>query len=245
MLLPHPKARLAATGLALLGTLLMRDPVAMALLWAGVLVPIVAAGRIMKPYGQFLLTILLPIALALALVWGVIVAAPPGAEMGSNRHAGLLYAAAVVLRLALLGGILQVCFLTIPPNELPYTLSQWGLRGDAMVVALGVYALLPELRTRTSQVLVARSARGLVPNRSLLSNAKQLPFLLRPLFAWALRAAIQRSEHWRQRQLLSRVERLSADSSRVTSRVASVAIVSLAAVWFLLGVAGRAAGIHF
>jgi energy-coupling factor transport system ATP-binding protein len=155
------------------------------------------------------MTFVLPLSIALLIVWGVIVGAPPGATLGSDPHSGYYYAMTVALRIAVLGGVFQLTILTIPSEQLAYTLRTWGLRGGLLVVVLGAFALIPELAHRADQVLTARQARGLVADRSLVSRFRQFPYLLRPLLAWALRSAVQRSEFWQQRQVLSRVENSS------------------------------------
>ncbi len=207
--MPHPRVRGLAAVLAIAGTLLGHNPLWMVLTWLLVLMPAALLSGSLRSHVGFAAVVVAPVAIAVFLVWGLLIAAPPGQEIGSDPHGGLRFAAVVVLRLLLLGGIIQLTFLTIPPEQLPFTLSRWGVRGDAAIVTLGVFALLPELRLRADQVLTARQARGLVPNRSFVARMYQLPFLLRPLFAWALRSAIQRADSWHQRGMLSRIDNLT------------------------------------
>jgi energy-coupling factor transporter transmembrane protein EcfT len=227
---PHPRARGIATVLALAGTLCARDFLAVGVVWLAVVVPIAAVAGIGRQHFRFVLTIVAPIAVALLFVWGWLVGAPPGAPVGSSPEGGCRFAALVGLRLALLGGIAQLCLLSIPTGELVFTLKRWGLRGEGLVIVIGAFSLLPELRLRADQVLTARLARGFVRKAGFISRARQLPHLLRPLFAWALRSAIQRSESWEHRGLILKLQ--SAEARRKTwSGPVSILFLGLSTSW--------------
>ncbi|MES2354503.1 MAG: energy-coupling factor transporter transmembrane component T [Pseudomonadota bacterium] len=198
---PHPIARLVATGLGIAGVLLTNNlPLLAVGVFFGVMPIMLVAGTI-RPFLRFVLAVVLPIAIALLFVWGWLVGAPPGVPIGSAPIEGMAYAGVISLRLILLGGIGQLCLMTVRPGDLPATLRSIGIKGDALVIALASYALVPELRLRMEQVITARHARGLLPNRNVITRIKHFPFMLRPLFGWVLRSALQRTETWRQRGL--------------------------------------------
>ena len=232
---PHPVARGIATVLAMAGTLCAGNLVWIGVAWLAVVCPIIVLAGAGRQHARFVLTIVAPIGLALLFVWGWLVGAPPGVAVGSSPHAGYHFAALVGLRLALLGGITQLCLLTIPTSELVVTLKHWGLRGEGLIIVIGSFSLLPELQLRADQVLTARYARGFVRNANLLSRARQLPHLLRPLFAWALRSAIQRSESWEHRGLIAKV--LAArEKTKTWSSVMSALYLGLAICWLTCNV---------
>lgn len=234
----HPCARGLATTFSIAGTLLANNPAVMAFAWLAVLLPLILGCRVARPYSRFLLVILLPVAIALVVVWGYFVAAPPGTAVGSDPAGGLRFAATVVIRLALLGGILQLAIVTIPSTDLPHVLYRWGIKGDALVMVLGAWVLMPELQLRSTQVLTARLARGIAPNRSVMSRMRQFPHMLRPLLAWALRSAIQRSETWHQKRLLSQLHS-SVASHVATSRRGDLVYVVLGGSWMALNLLTR------
>src|SRR5579872_4378075 len=118
-------------------------------------------GLLMK-FIKFLLVVQLPMTIMLVAVWGWVAKAPPGMPMGSDPAAGVRFALLISLRLAVLGGAFQLIMLSIPSRLLPITLRGWGLRGEGLVVALGVFAVEPELKLRAEQILIARRARGLL-----------------------------------------------------------------------------------
>jgi energy-coupling factor transporter transmembrane protein EcfT len=210
--------------------MLCRDPLALAVAWLAILVPLLTAGGVARQHARFVGTILGPITVALLFVWGWLIGAAPGEPLRSSPAAGLRFAEVTSLRLAVLGGLFQVCFLTIPRSELVLTLRSWGVRGQGLVIALSTLTLVPELGLRTRQVLTARFARGLASNQRWLQQLYQFPSLLPPLMAWVLRSAIQRGECWEQRHLLEQFfEKPGGQPQRVS--FASVLLVLVAAGW--------------
>lgn len=226
---PPPRARLLACGLAIAGTLITRNPILLASALPCLFVWLVCVG-LGRSFLRILTVVWLPIAVSLIVVWGGIVGAAPNEPLGSNRLAGVLYALSTILRLVLMGGILQLTWASIHPLAIPWTLSRCGLRGDTLTIVISTYILLPELSMRAEQVLTARRARGLGAT-SLFGKLRELPILLRPLFAWALRSAIQRSENWNQRQLTT----LSQDPIQMPNEsvLAGSLFIFLAAAWFV------------
>lgn len=230
---PKPSHRGLAALAATLGVLVCDKPMVLLSGWAGIVFPLCLAAGISRHHLRFTFTIVLPVSLGLFLVWGWLLGAPPGAAPGSAPGAGAHFAALISLRLIALGGIWQLSFLTIPPAELPATLRMWGVPGSLLAVTVGAIALIPEMRLRTEQIITAREARGLVPDRRLWTRALELPKLLRPLLAWALRSAIQRSDLWRERDLLARLSQSEVASTAPKAR-ASALVLALATLWFIL-----------
>ena len=229
---PHPIARALSVLLIVLAALVSKS------LWSlffGCLVLsliLIVTSKTRAPYLSYWLVVLLPLATILCLIWGLLIGAPPDAPAGS----GIYFALKIILRLAILGGVTQLFLLTVEPEDLPQLLYQIGIRGELLIVLLGSFALGPELTLRADQVMTARLARGMMPNRGIISRIYQLPFILRPLFAWALRSAIQRSENWHQKQIFSRVENFNkrtlsysiASSTLILLSSASYLVLSLA-----------------
>lgn len=234
---PGPVQRGLAALVATAGVLLCDAPLILLIGWVACFLPLCVAAGIIRPYLRFVLSIVVPVSIALFLVWGWMVGAPPSAIPGSAPYAGSRFAALTSLRLAALGGIWQLSLLTLPPAELPRTLHAWGVRGALLAVIVGAISLVPEMRLRTEQIMTAREARGLVPNRRVWTRAMELPSLLRPLLAWALRSAIQRSEIWRERDLLSRLARSQPIAQDCTTRRGSMLVLLLSVGWFLCGTA--------
>ncbi len=109
---------------------------------------------------KFLAIVQLPMTVMLVAVWGWVAKAPPGMPMGSDPAAGVRFALLISLRLAVLGGAFQLVMLSIPSRLLPATLRGWGLRGEGLVVALGVFAVEPELKLRRNRFSLPGALAG-------------------------------------------------------------------------------------
>jgi energy-coupling factor transporter transmembrane protein EcfT len=202
-----------------------------------VLALFIAIDGLFARFLKFILFGQLPLMLMLVALWGFIAKAPPGKPMGSDAHAGVVFALLISLRLAVLGGAFQLAMLSIPPRMLPATLRGWGIRGEGLVVALGVFAVEPELKLRAEQILTARRARGLLSG-SRFAGFKQTHLLLRPLFVWSIRSAVHRAEAWENRAMLLKVENLPMDAIPFTSFAGFIAI-TLSLVYLAVAIALR------
>jgi len=189
-----------------------------------------------RSFFKFCLVIWLPMTLMLLMMWGIPSKAMES-EFGTKPHAAIEQAMVVSLRIALVAAVFQLALLSIPPRLLPATLRQWGVRGEGMVVALGVIAIGPELSMRADQIITARRARGLLGG-GRWSRLKEMPRLLRPLFVWSIRSAVHRSEAWEQRALLLRVQKMPSQAA-VFSATRSLVAVALSAAFLALAIMSR------
>ena len=221
-------SRPAAVICAIVGTLFCRDWRLLLLGWVTTLVLTWTVG-IETAYKRFLFRIWLPLATALVAVWAGLVAAPPGGLVGSSRQEGFEYALLVAIRLAILSGLGQMILLGVPTSRLAETLIFYRFPHTLAIVAVSARTLVTELRVRLDQVWTARLARGVVPRRTPIQHLLHFPRTLRPLLAWTLRSAIQRSELWTERSLLAN---LNTDiDTYAPSRVRSGWYLALAILW--------------
>ncbi len=225
----HPVARGTATVAAIAGTMLADNLIPLFVVWIVVLIPFSIAAGTIKKHAAVLGSVILPLCLMLGGVWGWLVGAPPGLPTGSDPMGGLRYAALIALQLTVFAAVFQLCFLTIPQSQLLVTFWHWGIRKDNLIVAIGAFTVWPELKLRAEQILTARHARGLMRDRRFSTRLRQIPFLLRPLLTWSLRAAIQRSEFWGQRQILSRVAQMRHQGG--SSLPANLLTAGAAIIW--------------
>jgi energy-coupling factor transporter transmembrane protein EcfT len=202
-----------------------------------ILVVLLARASLAAGFGKFLVIVWAPTALMLLLIWGLIARAPPGAPMGSDPRGAVAYAVIIMLRLAVLGGAIQLALLSVPPRLLPATLRGWGIRGEGLVVALGVFAVGPEMLQRGEQVITARRARGLASGGPI-ATARELPRLMRPMFVWSIRSAVHRSEVWMQRALLLKVKNLSHGADDFWPAGGATAL-GLSILWLAVAIGGR------
>jgi hypothetical protein len=136
------------------------------------------------------------------VVWGWIVAAPPGAPVHSDSLGGMLYAARISVRLGAMVGVMQALLLSVSLDQLGRGLFSLRLPRHVVLVVLSVFALGPELRKRMDQVLTARAARGLMHRGGRWRAVRNTASTLVPLVSWGFRSAALRSEYWLQRRLL-------------------------------------------
>jgi energy-coupling factor transporter transmembrane protein EcfT len=231
-----PKARLAAMTIAAAGVFIAGNCLPLVLALA-VVVALLIRARLIGIFLKFVITMLGPAALMLVLIWGLVTRAPPGAVMGSDPRGGAMYAAMISLRLALLGGVIQLALLSVPSRLLPPTLRGWGIKGEGMVVALGVFAVGPELVLRAEQITTARKARGLA-GRGAVGRLRELTRMIRPLFVWSIRSAVHRSEAWQQRAILLKVDQLPFAQNEFWPAGGVIAVL-LSVAWLATAVASR------
>jgi energy-coupling factor transporter transmembrane protein EcfT len=210
---PSPRVRLTASLLAVVATFVADDVRLLSVLLLLVFLPLTHYLTIRKNYVRFLVVFVVPLALGLLLVWGGLVGAPPGEKIYSNWIGGVEYGLLIALRVAVVGGVFELAFNTVRPSDLPGVLRGMGVNGDWLVIVMGSFALLPELMRRADQIMTARLARGSLASSSISTRLAQLPFILKPLFVWVIRSAIQRAESWEQKQLLSRVSVLGNEAN--------------------------------
>jgi energy-coupling factor transporter transmembrane protein EcfT len=231
-----PWARLASLILVVIATFIINRLIPLTIATIVLAIPTARAGLFSR-YLRFLLFVQLPMMGMLILVWGFVTRAPPNMPMGSDPRGGIIFAILIALRLAVVGGAFQLTMLSVPSRLLPATLRGWGLRGEGLVVALGVFAVEPELKLRSEQILVARRARGLLGG-GRWAGMKQFPHLLRPLFVWSIRSAIHRADMWEQRAMLLRVEKLPAEDEQFSPAAGAVAL-GLSILWLAISIALR------
>ncbi|WP_295882166.1 hypothetical protein [uncultured Thiohalocapsa sp.] len=198
------------------------------LFWIGLLLLLYLVG-ILSLHLHFLLFVWVPLCLGLLLVWGV--AIPAGNSAGFGLGSAEAYRTALIaLRIGAFAALLQLCFVPLlHRSELVVTLTAWGLRGSALVLAVASMTLIDDLRYRVDQVMSARIARGLAA-RNTLSRVLQLPAMLRPLLVFVLTSAVRRSELWTHRGLERRLAQIPVENG-FGSRSVSVLILAGAIAW--------------
>lgn len=201
-LAPSPPARILCTVALVAGILLVPNLRVLAATFAAATCICVAMPHVRGVHLKFLFWIWLPLAAWLFVVWGFIVAAPPGAPVHSNSVGGLLYAGRISVRLAAVVGVMQALLLSVSLDQLGRGLFSLRIPRPIVLVVLSVFALGPELRKRMDQVLTARAARGLMRGGGRWRAVRNTASTLVPLVSWGFRSAALRSEFWLQRRLL-------------------------------------------
>jgi energy-coupling factor transport system permease protein len=192
----HHGIILMAVILAAIGAIVTKNLILLAIGWGLLILPLAKIFGILRQHLQFIFVVILPLLILLFVVWHFIIGAPPDRSIGSDPDGGTIYALTTAVRLMVLGGLAQIAFLPIPLDDLPYVLTQVGIKGDLLVIIISSFALIPEFNQRANKIITARYARGLIKDRSFISRLIQLPYLVRPLFTGALTTAVDRVEIW-------------------------------------------------
>jgi energy-coupling factor transporter transmembrane protein EcfT len=235
---PTPFARGLLLLLGVAATLLAASPRPVVWSWLAVLLPMLAASGTLRSHLRFVVFVVAPLYLLLALVWGWLVGAPPGEPLHSSPIGGIQYASLIVFRLAALGALFQLCLLPISKEHQISMLCSWGVPAPAATSVVASFALLPEMQRRASQLSVAYRARGLTAG-PWWRNVTGLASLLAPLVTWSLRSAHQRAEMaWGQRPILENFQEraLLAVSPRLRSGDALYLVPALVYVVLITGI---------
>jgi energy-coupling factor transporter transmembrane protein EcfT len=231
----HPHIRVLVFAIIIIGSLVCNSLFLIALA-SVVCTTLIILNGLSSLYYKFVLFIVIPMFFLTAMVWGVWIAAPPHVEVGTDPYGGFTYSIIMALRIMVIGGASQLLFLTIKPIDLPSYLRFLGFSTLSIVVILSSLALLPEVKLRLEQILIARAAKGLLKCRSFFSGAMQLPYLIRPLVIWVLNSAVSRAEGWTKK--LSVIQLLENRILHISMRKSILSLV-VCSLWFGLVVYSR------
>jgi len=219
-----PRLRATLVLLTIIAVVICKWPFWLFLVWLFVLLPTSAYAGVGRAHMTFCASFLLPIGIGLLVIWGAIVGAPPGAMPRSNPTAGTLYALTLLGRLTVFSCVVQILYLGLSPQRLITELRGLGVQREFLLVTLGALAILPEVRMRAVQVYDAGRARGLLHRKSLPRRLRLVPYVLRGLFSWTIRSAIERARLWEERAIVGPVPR-SACCPTATTVGPSVTVV--------------------
>lgn len=207
----------------IVGAFISNQPLLLAALWCGLLVPVLLVRPVRLAYLRFPAVAGLPITLGLFFIWGWLLrTAPPGS---AGEMSGAAFATLISSRLLLVAAVIQLCFVAMDTSDLLWTAKSLGLGNTAIVALAGSLALLPEIQLRLRQIVTAQKARGLLATNTWFQRLVTFPTLLPPLVGWVLRSAVQRGETWEHRRLLDLA--LEASPRKTTSTFAFWVVMSL------------------
>lgn len=175
--------------------------------------------------------ILLPLAISLFLVQGFF---NPGGEtvlfqIGpfSLKTEGILFGAAVLVRLMVVTLATMLFIVTTHPADLTLALTQIGVPREIAYVLLSALQLIPRMSARATAIMNAQRARGLPTEGNLWVRASALFPLLSPLIT----SALQETE---ERALALEVRAFRAPGSKTSWRQLDDSPAQRIARWLLL-----------
>lgn len=183
-----------------------------ALIWLTALLGIVREGLV-KLHGLFLLLTVIPMSLALTLVW---YGASERPDIIDQYFYGktYFYIAFLVMRIAAIGAILQWLFVPIiKTNSIRVFLSDLGFSGKVILSFVSTLVLLEDVKRKGKQVLEARIARGL-SGKTRMEKWRAILSTISPVVYTSIIAAINRAEFWSHRGIDIYEQSKSAESNK-------------------------------
>ena len=184
----HPLTKLAAALLILVVAEVLPWPL-VPLVLCGLLFPLALIAGVLKPLLRAALVILLPIALSLFVIQGLLF--PPTKTLPLSLGPitiwldGLVFASLITVRLLVLTATVLLVLQTTHPADLILALTERGLPLGIGYVLLVSLQLVPDMSARATAILEAQRSRGL-ETKGLLRRLRTLPALIGPLIVGAL-----------------------------------------------------------
>jgi Cobalt transport protein len=232
---PAPAARVLAFFLAVAGVMLTKSGTLLGVLLAACVAILVAQFNF-SAFIRFASRLWLPLAVGLCVVWGVIVRGSPFSDRGAGMEVGFRYAGVTALRLLTLVALFQAAILSLRGLSLASFLARLGFSPDAVASLVSIFNLWPAFAREASQIITARCARGLMPDRRAWTRVKQLPWALRTLFVGSLGESFERAERWEAEGLPQRLVEVATESVQGESLPGSALWVVAAAVWMVIAI---------
>lgn len=228
---PGPKALALAAVIALVGAVATTNLYALAVLLLACAAILTGQSKV-NSLVRFMIRVWVPLTLGLLVVWGLIVRGSPGTGTGSGVADGAHFAAIVSLRVAALAALFQAAVLSLEGLRLARFLRSLRLSPVATAAIVSVFNLWPDFARRSEQVVAARCARGLMPDRRLWTRVRQLPWAVRTLFVGSLGHSLDRAARWQAEQLPTRLAEVAeAVQTAKPSRLIGLTWCSAALAW--------------
>ncbi|MBI4672540.1 MAG: energy-coupling factor transporter transmembrane protein EcfT [Chloroflexi bacterium] len=193
----HPLTKLAAALAILVTAFSVRWMFVSVALFVLVVLPLAGYGRIWREVLHATFTIILPLAVSLALVQGFFY---PGAQevlwqMGpfALKREGLEFAFVTGTRLVVIASVGLLVVYATHPADLALALVQAGAPFSLAYIAVTAIQLLPEMQGRAASILNAQQARGLETQGNLLVRVRAFFPLIAPLVYGALENVQERA----------------------------------------------------
>jgi hypothetical protein len=192
----HPYIRLLFLINSIIGTILINEILWLLSFYIFLILPVfIYSGQIRK-HVKLMLIGMLPIFLSFVLLYIIVLTSSKG---------GWDFIYLKILKLVLVTSIVQFT-LSIPPENLIPTFIMWRFKGESLITVLGAFTVWADINYRTGKIITARFSRGFIGKRTIVSKAKQFPFILVPLIIGILRTSNERAESWEQKNILKLVE---------------------------------------
>lgn len=185
----NPLTKLAIAGFLLSGGLLLPG------MWGAyfpfflVLIPLAAAGRVLRILANAALRVALPFAISVFLIQGFLW---PGGEpvlsfgFLSLKREGLNFATTISGRILVILSSFLLLALTTRPDNLMAALSQRGFPANIAYIVVATIQIVPRFQSRAAAIIDAQRARGLETEGNIAARIRAILPLVVPLILSSL-----------------------------------------------------------
>lgn len=191
----HPLVRLFFLICGVLGAVYIK-PEYLLIYYTTILIPFLVVGGLLKRHLSFLLFGTIPIFLSFVLLYIVV-------QEGAQGSWGFIVER--IIRISVAAFVFQTG-LSVPPDSLIRTFKAWGLKGEFLLIGLGIFVISDDMTRTANRIITARFAGGHVGKRNFVNTARQFPLLLVPLVVGMIRSSLDRSESWNQKHILQLID---------------------------------------
>jgi hypothetical protein len=223
-LIMHPYVRLAFFFAGICGTLLSTNPVFLLVTYLIVIIPTIALNGQFRQHLKLLIIGILPILLSFILLYIFIF---------HDKSKSWDFIAVKVIKIILFTSLFQIT-LSIPSKILFITLKKWGFSGQPLVLVLSSLTVWEDVRYRANKIIDARFARGFVVQRSAITKARQLPYIILPLVIAVFRTAIERADSWEQKDMLYLVDHIRVEKVAYPV-ILNIVYFATSVCWLVIG----------
>ena len=185
----HPLTKLTLALCGVASSLLLPGAAPNYLVFALLLIPLSAWGRIVSPFLRATWRVCWPFALSILVIQGLFwTGGTPVVGLGplSLKAEGLRFAAVSVGRILLLVGSFTLMTMSTRPDALMNALSERGLSHHLAYAVLSAIQIVPRFQAKATKIVEAQQSRGLETSGNLLKRVRALLPLVEPLLLSSL-----------------------------------------------------------
>ena len=182
-----------------------------------------------KNYLSFGLFFIVPLFIALSILYLVILPLASNGSIQHNLKANSNYVFVTVLRLMNLVALFQFIFGT-NEDELFSFFKKLHLSNETIFTFMGGLVIWEDIKKKTGRIFDATIARGLYPKRNLITKIIILPKIIKPLLNTLFNDAIVRSEVWKQKEIIKKINEYVGNRPRYSTPY-NILLLSIGILW--------------
>ena len=218
----HPFVRIVYLICAVFGTFLTKAIFLVLLFYLLAIIPLFFLNKNINIHLKFLFFGVVPIFLSFILINIIIL---------HGKKGGWDFILERVIRITTYSSAIQIV-ITIPANDLFYTLKKWGFKGESLITVIGTLAVWGDVTNRADKIVTARLSKGYVKNRNLFTMAMQFKNTLNPLIIGVIRTSVERADSWQSKNIILLIKKYK-NSKNDYNKLLNFYIIFIAIVYLL------------